>query len=137
MAASVGVGRGGLAASINMTPMIDVLLVLLIIFMVIQADLQQGLSVHVPPPDTGQDIPLPDADSRLVLEVQPGGRYALNHQPLNGARLVEELAAVFADRPRKVLFVKAAEQLSYAEVIHAVDASRAAGVQVVGLVPRQ
>ena len=127
--------RGGFTASINMTPMIDVLLVLLIIFMVVQASLQQGISVHVPAPATDEPVGPPQKDN-LVLEVNPGGRYALNQQPLDGARLTEELRAVFADRPRKVLYVRASEQLSYGEVIHAFDASRAAGVDIIGLMPR-
>lgn len=135
MAMHAGGTRGGLTASINMTPMIDVLLVLLIVFMVVQAGLQRGLSVHVPPPDAGEPKPPTSADN-LVLEVEPGGRYLLNRQPLDGTRLTEELRAVFASRPRKLLFVKASEQMSYGQVIQAVDASRAAGVEVIGIVAR-
>jgi biopolymer transport protein ExbD len=135
MAMIAGGTRGGFTASINMTPMIDVLLVLLIIFMVVQASLQQGISVHVPAPKMDETV-APAGTESLVLEVHPGGRYALNRQPLNGARLTEELRAVFADRPRKLLYVRASEQLSYGEVIHAFDASRAAGVDIIGLMPR-
>jgi biopolymer transport protein TolR len=136
MAASVGVGRGGIMAGINMTPMIDVLLVLLIIFMVVQADLQKGLGVQVPSPEPASVVH-PSPPESMVLEVEPGGRFALNHQPLDGTRLAEELRAIFAPRPRKVLFVKASEQLTYAEVISAVDASREAGIDVISLVPRK
>jgi biopolymer transport protein ExbD/biopolymer transport protein TolR len=135
MAMIAGGTRGGFTASINMTPMIDVLLVLLIIFMVVQASLQRGLSVHVPAPKTDESVTPAGAES-LVLEVEPGGRYALNRKQLDGARLTEELQAVFANRPRKLLYVKASEQLSYGEVIHAFDASRAAGVDIIGLMPR-
>jgi biopolymer transport protein ExbD len=126
--------RGGLSSAINVTPMIDVLLVLLIIFMVVQQGLQRGLSVQVPPPPDGR--PVLAQTGTLVLELEPGGRYLLNRQPVARERLAQELGAVFAPRTRKVLFVRGAESLPYGEVIAAVDASREAGVQVVGLVPR-
>ncbi|HEV3051342.1 MAG TPA: biopolymer transporter ExbD [Longimicrobium sp.] len=134
MAMTIGGRRGGAIGEINMTPMIDVLLVLLIIFMVVQQGLQRGLSVQVPAPR--DDRPVPEQPENLVLQVEPGGRYLLNRQPVARERLAEELGAVFAGRTRKVLFVKGAESLTYGEVVGAVDASRAAGVQVVGLVPR-
>ena len=135
MAMGVAVRRGGMAAAINVTPMIDVLLVLLIIFMVVQQGLQKGLSVQVPSPDDPK-VPAPEVPGAIVLEVLPGGRYAINRQPVGAAGLQSALARVFAGRPRKVLFVKGAEGLTYGEVTAAVDAGRAAGVQVVGLVPR-
>jgi biopolymer transport protein TolR len=135
MAMNAGSRRGGQVSSINMTPMIDVLLVLLIIFMVVQQQLQRGLSLQVPPPTPGQTPPDP-GDESLVLEVAPGGAYRLNQQPIATASLQQRLAEVFAGRNRKVLFVKADEHASYGEVVAAVDASRLAGVSVVGLVPR-
>ena len=133
MAMGIG-GRGGSSISgINMTPMIDVLLVLLIIFMVVQQGMQRGLSVQVPPVD--DTFVQPSPPDALVLDVEPGGRYRLNRQPVAAADLERMLTDVFAVRARKVLFVNGAESLPYGEVVHAVDASRAAGVQVVGLVP--
>jgi biopolymer transport protein TolR len=133
MAMGIGGRRGSSISEINMTPMIDVLLVLLIIFMVVQQGLQRGLSVQVPPVD--DTFVQPSSPDNLVLEVEPGGRYLLNRQPVAAADLERMLTDVFAPRARKVLFVKGAESLSYGEVVSAVDASRAAGVQVVGLVP--
>jgi biopolymer transport protein TolR len=135
MSMTTGGRRGGSISEINMTPMIDVLLVLLIIFMVVQQGLQRGLSVQVPPPADSR--PLTVAPENLVLELEPGGDYRLNRQPVARERLAQELGAVFAQRTRKVLFVRGAESLPYGEVIAAVDASRQAGVQVVGLVPRR
>ncbi|MBD0319177.1 MAG: biopolymer transporter ExbD [Gemmatimonadetes bacterium] len=132
MAMATG-SRGGHVSAINMTPMIDVLLVLLIIFMVVQQGLQRGLPVQVPPPDVTGTVQPSD---NIVLEVGAGGRYLLNQRPVAAGALEATLAQVFAPRPRKVLFVKGGEQVAYAEVVRAVDASRAAGVDVVGLVPR-
>ncbi|HEX5869098.1 MAG TPA: biopolymer transporter ExbD [Longimicrobium sp.] len=134
MAMTSGGRRGGSIGEINMTPMIDVLLVLLIIFLVVQQGLQRGLSVQVPPPPDGK--PVLAQPGTLVLDLAPGGDYRLNRQPVARERLAQELGAVFAGRTRKMLFVRGAESLPYGEVIGAVDASRQAGVQVVGLVPR-
>ncbi len=134
MGMAIGGRRRGAIGEINITPMIDVLLVLLIIFMVVQqAWMRQG-NVQVPPP-AGERPPEPDPTA-LVLVVEPGGRLHLNHQPLDASRLADELRTVFATRARKVLFVKGEESLTYGEVAAVVDASIQAGVEVVGLVPR-
>jgi biopolymer transport protein TolR len=127
--------RGGMAAAINVTPMIDVLLVLLIIFMVVQQGLRKGIDAQVPPPRDAS-VPTVEDPTAIVLEVLGGGRYAINRQPVGSEGLVTAVTRVFADRPRKVLFVKGGEGLTYGEVVAALDATRAAGVQVVGLVPR-
>ena len=122
---------------INMTPMIDVLLVLLIIFMVVQQGLQRGVSVQVPPPKDKDDVAQKEPEQdQIVLEVEPGPVYAVNRQPVEPSALEKTLRDIFANRPRKIMFVKGAENLNYGDVIRAVDASRAAGVEVVGLVPR-
>ncbi|HEX6909775.1 MAG TPA: biopolymer transporter ExbD [Longimicrobium sp.] len=134
MAMGIGGRKRGGISEINVTPMIDVLLVLLVVFMVMQQGLQRGLSVQVPPPADGVSPPV--QEGTLVLEVGAGGHYLLNRQPIAAARLQETLAREFARRKRKVLFVKGGETIPYGSVVGAVDASRAAGVQVVGLVPR-
>ena len=136
MAMGVGGSKGGAMSEINMTPMIDVLLVLLIIFMVVQQGLQRGLSVQVPPPKEKEDIAQqPPDDSQVVLEVDPGPVYKVNRQVVPAAELETFLRDVFAQRARKVIFVKGAEELTYGEVVRAVDASRAADITLVGLVP--
>jgi biopolymer transport protein TolR len=137
MGMSVGKDRGGPKSEPNVVPMIDVLLVLLVIFMVVQQGLQRGLAVQVPPPADEQDTSqnLPD-DTQIVLEVEPGPQYFVNRQPVAVADLERTLRDIFAQRNRKVIFVKGAENLAYGEVIRAVDASRAADITIVGLVPR-
>jgi biopolymer transport protein TolR len=135
MAMGMSVRRGGMSAAINVTPMIDVLLVLLIIFMVVQQGLRKGIDAQVPPPHDPGDPPVVDPTA-IVLEVLGGGRYAINRQPVGVEGLESAVARTFAGRPRKVLFVKGGEGLTYGEVVAALDATRAAGVQVVGLVPR-
>jgi biopolymer transport protein ExbD len=137
MAMGVGGKKGGPAADINVTPMIDVLLVLLIIFMVVQTGLQRGVAVQVPPPrDKDEVAQKSDPQDQIVLEVNPGPAYAINRQPVSADALESTLRSVFAQRPRKVIFVKGAENMTYGDIVHAVDASRAAGIDIVGLVPR-
>jgi biopolymer transport protein ExbD len=135
MAAKVGNSSGGPSADINMTPMIDIMLVLLIIFMVVQQGAQKGLAVQVPPVKT-EDLAVAQQVDQIVLEVQPGHQFLLNQQPIPAAELVKELKDVFDPRPRKVIFVKGAETVSYGDVVFAVDAAKAAGLEIVGLVPR-
>ena len=126
--------RGRAVSAINVTPMIDVLLVLLILFMVMQQGMQRGLSVQVP--SLRADVPSFPADDNLVLEVLPGHVLRLNSQPIASDQLVARLREVYAPRSRKMLFVKGAEGVPYQDVVAAVDASRAAGVEIVGFVPR-
>ena len=137
MAMGMAARKDGMAADINVTPMIDVLLVLLIIFMVVQQGLQRGVSMQVPPPkDKNQVAQQNNPEDQIVLEVNPGPVFAINTQPVDVSQLENRLREIYAQRPRKVIFVKGAENLTYGDIVRAVDASRAAGVEVVGLVPR-
>ena len=134
MGAKVGKGsRGGPQADINMTPMIDIMLVLLIIFMVLQVGRQVGLSLQVPP--IRSEVQTESID-QIVLEVQNSNSFLLNAEPIQRANVENRLRQVYTGRIRKVLFVKGAETVDYGSVIFAVNAARAAGVEVVGLVPR-
>ena len=137
MGMGVGGSKGGPTSDINMTPMIDVLLVLLIIFMVVQQGLQKGVSVQIPPPKDKQDVAQKEPDpDQIVLEINRGPEYLINKQPVAARDLEARLKEIYAPRPRKVIFVKGGEDLRYGDVIRAVDAARAADIKVVGLVPR-
>ena len=127
---------GPVVADINITPMVDVLLCLLILQMVIQPGLQKGLDLQLPLSERTDMVATAVARDQIVLRVTTGPAYTLNEQAVPVADLERTLRDVFRDRPRKVLFVDGAEDLPYEEVIRAVDAARGAGLAVVGLVPR-
>ena len=137
MGMSTGGSKGGPQSEINMTPMIDILLVLLIIFMVVQQSLQKGVAVQVPPVKKDDTPADPNANpDQIVLEVKRGQQYFLNRQPVPAANLRSFLTQTYAPRPRKVIFIKADEDVSYGDVIYAVDIAKQSNIEVVGLVPR-
>lgn len=117
----------------NVTPFIDVLLVLLVIFMMLNLIGRTTVRAQVPPPAAGPAAPV----VQLVLELPASGAYTLNGQPIPGEQLESQLRAVFADRSPSLLFVTAAPTRRYQEVIRAMDIARGAGVQVVALMPAQ
>ena len=131
MSMSVGGSKGGTMNDINMTPMIDVLLVLLVIFMIMQPMLQRSIDIQLP---VEKDEPTAPAVPPIVLEMFPGGQYLLNKSPVPAAQLQARLFEVYSNRPDRVLFVKADGAVKYGEVITVMDYARGAGVEVLGAV---
>jgi biopolymer transport protein TolR len=132
---SAAQASGGAVSDINITPMVDVLLCLLIFTMVIQPGLLKGVDVQVPPPEPATAATgVPD---QIVLRVNRGPAYTINHEPVAAGALEARIAEVFRDRRRKVLFVEGAEDATYEDVVAAVDIARGAGIRVIGLVPRE
>lgn len=137
MGMSAGSNKGGPQSEINMTPMIDILLVLLIIFMVVQQSLQKGVAVQVPPVKKEEQAQATNEPSdQIVLEVKRGRQYFLNRQPVPAANLRSFLTSTYAPRPRKIIFIKADEDVAYGDVVYAVDTAKQANIEIVGLVPR-
>jgi len=134
MAMSAG-NSGGVQSDINVTPMIDVLLVLLIIFMITQPLSRKALDVQVPPPNSTTQSTA--ASNQIVLELADDGGYAINSQPVPKDQLDAQIHAVFDNRPAKLLFIKAGPNRIYQDVINAMDVARGAGVQIIGFTPKE
>lgn len=128
MAMTTGGGSKGSMSEINMTPMIDVLLVLLVIFMLAQPLLQRSIDVQLPIDKEDNSTP----STPIVLEIDAQGNMTLNTRAIAADGLEERLRELYASRPDKVLFVKASGEVIYQEVIQVMDAARGAGVEVLG-----
>ena len=133
MAFSSG-GSGGLTNDINVTPMIDVLLVLLIIFMAAIPSMRKSVDVQLPDP-TPALVPANAQSNQIVLEVSPNG-YSINSEKVDEANLGRRLKEIYEPRPEKIIFVKGDPKSKYGQVVHAMDVSRGAGVKVIGVPPK-
>jgi biopolymer transport protein TolR len=125
--------KGKMNSDINITPFIDVLLVLLVIFMITQPMLRKVLEIQVPVEEQSQATQQPS--SNIVLEIKADGSYAINTQPVDRTALTAKFHEVYDARPDKLLFLKVANNREYREVIDVIDVARGAGVKVFGLAP--
>ena len=144
MAMSTGGGGGGLTNDINVTPMIDVLLVLLIIFMIIVPMSRKALDVQLPDPNPIKSAtpnpavaPANAVSQQIVLEVLPNGVYTVNKQaPMSKDNLMKGLKDLYDARPEKLIFIKGDPSVKYQDVIYAMDEARGAMQGgVIGLAP--
>jgi len=131
MAMTAG-GGGSMQSNINITPLIDVLLVLLVIFMITVSAFRKVLDVQVPVEQTGPTKPDPN---QIILEIKADGSMAINTQPVDSAGLGQRLYGIYNIRPDKLLFIKIDDSQKYQKVIWAIDVARGSGVQVFGLAP--
>ena len=135
MSMSAGGGGGGLNAEPNVTPMIDVLMVLLIIFMVIVPSSRKAMDVQVPDPNPQPTQPQSKSES-IVLTVNPNGQFLINKEAVNQANLASRLKQIYDPRPDKIIFIKGDPKARYQDVISAMDVARGAGVKVIGFTPK-
>ncbi len=133
MASSSG---GGVHASPNVTPMIDVMLVLLIIFMIVTPLINAGFRAD--PPEGVNLKSHPEENEEQVLGIDADGQYYLNKKPIKNETLPQQLKTIFDARTTdKILYVKADRNLQYSKVLDAIDIAAHNGVRVVGAISNQ
>jgi len=123
--------RKRLSADLNVTPLIDILLVLLIIFMSTVQLSQRGVDVNLP--EIQRESPPADS-SQILLEFSAERRITINTQPVEHAALASRLRAIYANRFDRTLFLRGDGSLRYGEIVRVIDAARGAGVTRVGVV---
>ena len=134
MAISTGdAGRSAVTSDINVTPMIDVMLVLLIIFMIVTPLIAAGFKATLP---KGANLdPRPEGDNEVILGIDAGGNYFLNGRPIPTASVEDQLRSIFAARTEdKILYFKADNKLKYSKIQEGVEMARAAGARVLSAI---
>ncbi len=136
MAISTGSSGGGVTSvksDINVTPMIDVMLVLLIIFMIVTPLIAAGFKATLP---KGKNLdPRPEGDNEVILGIDEYGKYFLNGRPIADATLQDQLRSIYTARTEdKILYFKADNKLKYAKIQEAVEIARQSGVRVMAAI---
>ena len=133
MAMTAGASSGRVQSDINVTPMIDVLLVLLIIFMIVTPLIAAGFKATLP---KGKNLdPRPEGDNEVVLGIDEYGRYFLNGRALPNGTLEDQLRSIYSARTEdKILYFKADNKLKYSKIQEAVETARRSGVRVMAAI---
>jgi biopolymer transport protein ExbD len=132
MAMDVGGAKGGLKADINVTPLVDVMLVLLIIMMLVAPMLQKGVDVKLPQAANTSDKP--DTQEQTVLHVTADSRYFVNGVPIDKRDAADRIANVLEDKKEKVVLIKGDTDAPYSAIMEMMDDLRKANIENVGLI---
>jgi biopolymer transport protein ExbD/biopolymer transport protein TolR len=128
-----GGGRGQVNSDINVTPMADVMLVLLIIFMVITPMLQKGISVDMAKTNHPVDMTEADKEDSVILAVTRDGQYYLNQDRVSIDDVTSKVSDLLSGKLDKTIFMKGDFRAKYGDVVKLVDTLRAAGIDKIGL----
>jgi biopolymer transport protein TolR len=131
MAVQLG-GGGGVKSDINVTPLVDVMLVLLIIMMIVAPLLQQGVSVKLPVATNTTEKP--DTQEQTVLAIDSNKRLYLNAVPVQKDDLQRRVTEILENKKDRIVIIKADEDVEYSAVMDAMDALRASGIEDMGLI---
>jgi biopolymer transport protein TolR len=132
MSMDIGGAKGGIKSDINVTPLVDVMLVLLIILMIVAPLLQKGAPVRLPTAANSADKP--ETQDQTVVAVTAGGEYYVNGVPIPDTDLRRRVAEILEPKTEKIVLIKADEDASYGKVMEAMDELRAEGIEDMGLI---
>ena len=132
MSMDLGGAKGGVKSDINVTPLCDVMLVLLIIMMIVAPLLQQGVSVTLPKADNTVDKP--ETQGQTVIAIAPNKDIYVNAKPVREAELATRINELLENQKEKIVLIKADEEVEYSAVMATMDQLRQAGIEDIGLV---
>ena len=132
MAMDLGGAKGGIKSDINVTPLVDVMLVLLIIMMLVAPLLQQGVSVKLP--TAANTVDKPETQGQTVVAIGANKDMYLNARPVREGELATKINELLENQKEKIVLIKADEEVEYSAVMAAMDQLRQAGIEDIGLV---
>jgi biopolymer transport protein TolR len=132
MAMDLGGAKGGIKSDINVTPLVDVMLVLLIIMMLIAPLLQQGVSVKMP--EASNYIDKPESQDQTVIAIDSKKNVYLNAKAIKQEDLAQKISDLLENKKEKIVIIKADEAVDYSAVMDTMDQLRKAGVEDIGLI---
>jgi len=131
-----GSGGAGVRSDINITPLVDVVLVLLIIFMVMTPSLLKEMELTVPEKADVQ-MASPTTTDQLVVSVSREGKIAINREPILESQLIPRMHDLMAGRTDKLVFFDVDDDANYGDVMHVMDVCRGAGAKTLGVMTKQ
>ena len=132
MAMDLGGAKGGVKSDINVTPLVDVMLVLLIIMMLVAPMLQQGVAVQLPKAQNTSDKP--ETQEQTVLAISKDKSFYLNAKPVTEQEMTTKISEILENKKEKIVLIKADQEVEYSAVMLAMDQLRQAGIEDIGLI---